>query len=69
MTTIEIIKKILADPKLKEKYWKDVDEESENINTLKQSSNKYLKALSSVLDEEAANAQVIKSIYTNFKID
>lgn len=69
MSTDDIIKKIVNDPKLKEKYWNEVNTDLLNLNTLKTSSNKYLKSLYYLFDDCATGPLILKSILFNFNLN
>lgn len=51
MRSEQILKIILENPNLKEKYWPDINVDEVNTNTLLQSTNPYLKALYYLLTE------------------
>ena len=46
-----ILKKILNNKELKEKYWPNIDVEKHNVNTLLRENNKYLRALYYLFEE------------------
>lgn len=52
MRSDQILRKVLANPKLKEKYWPELtDPNAQNLNTLLLSNNVYLKYLHSLFSE------------------
>ena len=58
MNIDEILRKILANPELKERYWPEIkNPESQNLNTLIMSQNVYLKYLHTVLSAQNDNTR------------
>ena len=50
MSNDKILKEILNDKSLKEKYWKDVNVDIENIRTASTHKNKNIKVLATLLN-------------------
>jgi len=50
MTNDRILKEILKEESLKEKYWKDVNVDIENIRTASTHKNKNIKVLATLLN-------------------
>lgn len=58
MNIDEILRKILANPELNNRYWPEItNPESQNLNTLNMSSNIYLKYLHIVLNDHNDNTK------------
>jgi hypothetical protein len=58
MNIDEILRKILANPELKNLYWPNIkNPESQNLNTLIMSDNVYLKYLHAVLSDQNDNTR------------
>jgi hypothetical protein len=58
MNTDKILRTILVNPKLKELYWPEIkNPESQNLNTINMSPNKYLKYLYIVLSDQNDNTR------------
>ncbi len=52
MSIDTILKQILNDPNLKNKYWPELNNvEAQNMNTISRSNNVYLKYISAILSE------------------
>jgi hypothetical protein len=69
MSTEEIVKKIVNDPILRAKYWKDVNPDLINKHTLLQSKNIYLRSLYWLLDDQTSCPHILKALLTNFNIE
>jgi hypothetical protein len=67
MNKEKLLKKILETESLRTKYWPKIDISAQNINTLNATGNKYLKALHSLLDENAVKMNTV-AIYKLFNI-
>jgi hypothetical protein len=65
----EILKKIINDSDLRQKYWPEINPELINENTLLTSRNKYLKSLYSMLDDKTSGSQILRAILTNFNVE
>jgi hypothetical protein len=65
MSNNKILKEILKDEKLKEKYWKNVNIDNENINTASMHNNKNIKMLATLLsdDTKPMKIRIIKTTY------
>lgn len=50
-----LLKKILQNEELKEKYWPEINPIEHNSQTIMRSDNKYLKALSEFLSDNTDN--------------
>ncbi|WP_318641708.1 hypothetical protein [Flavobacterium ardleyense] len=65
MNTDQILRKILSDTELK-KHWTEItNADSENVNTIRNKNNIYLKYLNAVLADEIANDNVRRQIVAN----
>ena len=65
MSNDRILKEILNDEYLKEKYWKDVNVNNENIRTASIHKNKNVKLLATLLGDDSKSNKIknIKNIY------
>ena len=70
MNKEKILKEILTNQELKEKYWDKVDVEKLNLNTLLSERNKYLMALWHLFDEsnQVKFTSMINKIKTTFEL-
>jgi len=58
MSTDEILRIILAEPNLREKFWPNIpNPEAQNLNTLLMSDNMYLKYLHIILSDANDNTR------------
>jgi hypothetical protein len=68
MNNEELLKKILQSKELN-KFWKDVDIDTINRNTLIKSNNKYLKSLYYILNDSVGTKKGrIESIFKLFNL-
>jgi hypothetical protein len=65
MSIDKILKEILKDKNLKEKYWKNVNIENENLRTASIHKNKNVKLLAILLNDDTRTMKIknIKNIY------
>ena len=65
MSNDKILKEILNDKSLKEKYWKGVNVDIENIGTVSTHKNKNIKVLAILLNSDTKPMKIknIKNIY------
>jgi len=65
MNTDQILRKILSDEELK-KFWPEITNvEAENINTIQNKNNIYLKYIHTVLANDIANDRVRMNMIAN----
>jgi hypothetical protein len=62
-----ILREILNNKKLKEKYWPEIEPEKENLATVLHSKNKYIKSLHSLLNTDNPNVRT-SEIFNFFKL-
>jgi hypothetical protein len=63
-----ILKNILSNPGLREKYWPEIKPEEQNLHTLAASTNKYVKCIHYLINETSNKKSLYNSIYILFKI-
>ena len=67
MSNEKILKEILREESLKEKYWKDVNVENENISTASRHKNQNIKVLAILLNDDS-KPQKMKNIKNIFNL-
>ena len=65
MSNNKILKDILKENKLKDKYWKEINVDNENIKTASIHKNNNIRVLATLLNDDSKPMKIknIKSIY------